>query len=80
MFLQKANNLPVIATDWLIGFPVGTTQGGKENTAYVLRQDSEIASRVQQDVNVLIKSWCSVNLKVEEDYVRAQGPHRAGCT
>lgn len=29
--------------------------GGKESTASVLRQDAEIAGRVQQDVNVLIK-------------------------
>lgn len=54
LVFTKANNLPVIATDWLIGFPVGTTREGG-STAYVLRQDSEIARRVQQDVSVLIK-------------------------
>lgn len=56
LVFTKANNLPVIATDWLIGFSCWYhPAGGGGSTAYVLRQDSEIARRVQQDVNVLIK-------------------------
>lgn len=54
LVFTKGKCLPVIAMAWLIGFPVGTSRG-KESTASVLRQDAEIARRVQQDVNVLIK-------------------------
>ena len=54
LVFTKGKCLPVIATVWLIGFPVGTSQGGK-STVSVLRQDAEIVRRVQQDVNMLIK-------------------------
>lgn len=55
-----------------MGFPAGTTQGENWSTAYVLRQDSKIPRRVQEDVNVLVK--IPVLCTLDEGYCQPQSP------